>query len=145
MIGIIVSVMQTPIYRAQVSVELQGKVESTLKDQKRSNFDAMADIQTQAKLLKSISLIKRVWKKLDPSLRSQADSVSSKSQTAGESSKNEAATDIPDSSAYVPPPQLSVWGVVRDLVTGFFAPSVPIPPRDRAFGMAAATINVRPP
>ena len=111
MIGIIVSVMQTPVYRAQVSVEFQGKVESTLKDQKGSNYEAMADIQTQAKLLKSQSLIRRVWNKLDPSQRSQADSISSKGQTAGETSKNDADTDVPDSSAYVPPPQPSVWGV----------------------------------
>ena len=131
-LGIVAAVLlirtDTPIYRARTSVEIQGSGDLSLSPGNR-DLTNNADIQTQAKLLQSMSMRARVVRKLE----------------SGNSESNSKPADLPVStspptrekpSKSSPPAKVSIWPVVKSL----FLPQGTLSPMD----MATATLKVAP-
>lgn len=137
------SVSQTPLYRARISVEIQAPVQSSLSNQRGSNFEAMSDIQTQVRLLRSASLINRALRKMDPSQVPTPTEEDAGKLPESSSGANSASTQVNHSNE-TSPVSFSAWKAVRSTVLGFFTPSRPVPPQARALGMAAGTVRVQP-
>ncbi len=115
--GLLVSLPQTPIYRARTSLEILGVNENFLNignvnpTTTSSAIYPEIDIQTQVKILQSESLLRRVIAKLKledrPALTSQ-------------------------------PSRLATWRKILHL-----PPPAPVPARERAMSMAVQNVTVR--
>ena len=130
-LGLVAAVLvirnETPIYRARTSIEIQGSGDLSLSAGNRDVTNA-ADIQTQARLLQSMSLRARVIGKLEGG------------NSESHSKVPETTSPVPPKSQQpaVPPPpaKVSIWPVVKSL----FLPRGPVTPLD----MATSTLKVTP-
>jgi polysaccharide biosynthesis transport protein len=112
--GFGLSFLQTPVYRARTSLEIQGVRENNLDTQSVNVNSALYDIQTQLKLLQSRTLIKRVLSKLSPPQ---------------------------DPSKVKGPDPPSGWPKALGLPLGLSSPTV-VDPREEALSMAAGSLEV---
>ena len=124
-LGILAAVLvtrnQTPIYRAQTSLEIQGAGDLSLSTRDRDTTND-TDAQTQARLLQSISLRRRVFGKLESS-NSDSSKATDKPVVADTPKQEKSADPRPAA-------KVSIWPTVKSL----FLPQGPLSPLDMAAG-----------
>jgi polysaccharide biosynthesis transport protein len=129
-LGIVAAVfairVQTPIYGARTSLEIQGSGEASLsaRDKELTNN---ADLQTLAKLLQSMSIRRRVVAKFESSNSEPFSKPPDKSIRAEPPNNQKPVTRRP-------PAKVSIWPVVKSL----FRPRGPVSP----LSMAMSTLRV---
>jgi len=130
--GVFVSLRQTPVYRARTSLEVQATNQASINPT-RADSVRQEDVQTHLKLLQSRTLRARVIRKLRPSNQAK-ESVPQQEEDA---EKTESTTDATEIKHPPPVPQITPW----QMVAAFLKPSRPVPPEQRAFGMAVGTLR----
>jgi succinoglycan biosynthesis transport protein ExoP len=132
--GVLVSLKQTPVYRARTSLEVQGSNQASIAAANSDFARQQDDVQTHTKLLESRTLRTRVILKLRPSEPSKEPTE------AKEVEKQESTTDTAEIKN---PPQAEItsWQMIAALLK----PSAPVPPEQRAFEMAVGTLKATAP
>lgn len=123
------SLKQPAVYRARTSLEVQGLNQTSITAA-RPDFVRQEDVQTHVKLLQSRILRARVVQKLRP--RKEAMPLQEE-----EGEKTGATTDTIEIKEPPPVPQITPW----QMVVALLKPSRPVPPEQRAFGMAVGTLK----
>jgi polysaccharide biosynthesis transport protein len=131
-LGVVAAVLvirnQTPIYRARTSIEIQGSGDLSLSPGNR-DVTNNADIQTQAKLLQSMSLRARVVGKLEGGNSEPHSKATNETISPAPPKREKRAGPLP-------PAKVSIWPVVKSI----FLPQGPLSPMD----MASSTLKITP-
>ena len=130
-VGGFISLKQTPIYRARTTLEVQSPNQTSITAA-RSDFVRQEDVLTHIKLLQSSTLRSRVMQKLRPG--NQATKDIQPQEDHAEKAKPSPEPEISDTPT---PPQISPWQTIVALLK----PSEPVPPEQRAFGMAVGSLK----
>jgi len=128
--GVFVTLKQTPIYQARTSLAVQNNQTSITST--RSDLVQQDDVQTHIKLLQSRTLRDRVVQKLQPSKEPKETIPPEEEQV--KRTESTADTEVKNPP---PVPQITTWQTIVDLVK----PSEPVPPAERAFGMAVGSFK----
>jgi succinoglycan biosynthesis transport protein ExoP len=130
--GVFFSLKQTPVYRARTTLEVQSPNQTSITTT-RSDFVRQEDVQTHIKLLQSSTLRARVVRKLRPGKVGEEASP----PQGEEAEKSESTPDTTEIKPPPLPPQITPW----QTILAFLRPSRPVPPEQRAFGMAVGTLR----